>query len=410
MNPEVTYAPRENIVRATQEHPTPFFIYEEERLRQNCRTLKNAFEKYFPKFYPLYAVKANTNPEILRIIHEEGYDFDCSSQVEVWIANQLGVGGMHTGNYTSEEEMRMVLEDSQLILNLDDISMLPTVERIGVPETLSFRINPKMTKGSMESLLTAGPEAKFGVPLEQAVEAYRRAQDMGVKRFGIHMMTGSNILDEEYFKMVTQSLFELLAQIRDELDIEMEFLNVGGGFGVPYEPDEESLDLDNLARLLREAFDEQCTAYQLQEPTLMVEPGRYITANAGWLVGRVQVIKDSYKKFIGIDASSNDMPRPAIYDAYHYASVINDATEKEEVTIVGSICENNDQFAKDRMLPRVAVGDIVVIHTSGGHAFAMGTNYNGTLRHAEYLIRKNGKIEQIRRAETIEDFFNTVQV
>lgn len=408
MNPEVTYLPEAAIHNAAAQFPTPFFLYEEERIRRNCRTVREAFEPFFPNFYPLYAVKANTNPEILRIIHDEGFDFDCSSSVEVWIANKLGVGGMHTGNYTSEHGLRIVLEESQLILNLDDISQLPTVQKIKVPELISFRINPGVTKGGMESLMVAGPDAKFGVPLERAVEAYTQAKAMGVQRFGVHMMTGSNILDAKYFAFVAGELFNIIAKIKEETGVEMEFLNIGGGFGVPYEPKEQSLNLKDLAQLLRQAFDEKCKKFHLKEPTLMIEPGRFIVGDTGWLVTQAQVIKEAHKKFVGLNASTNDMPRPAIYGAYHYISVLNDRDEEEIVSVVGSICENNDQFAKDRLLPKIDVGDLVVVHNSGGHAFAMSHNYNGTLKHAEYIVRSSGEVDQIRRAETIEDFFHTV--
>jgi diaminopimelate decarboxylase len=405
MNKDVTYSPKDKIVEATGRFETPFFLYSEARIRENCRTFKNAFTKYFPDFEALFAVKANPNPEVLKIIMDEGYSFDMSSEAEVWIVDKIGGEGMHTGNYIPASEIKMVL-DTGMTLNLDDVSLLDFVEE--VPETLSFRVNPGVTQGSMKSLLTAGPEAKYGVPFEKAAEAYQRAADMGVKKFGIHMMSGSNVCEEEYFPAVVEKLLEIVAG----LPVEIEFMNIGGGFGVPYKEDEKSLDMEKVAEGVKKVFDEQCKKHQIKTPRLMAEPGRFITADAGWLIGEVVTIKDSYKKFVGITASANDMPRPSIYNAYHYISVIqkNPSPETETVSVVGSICENNDQFARDRKLPICKRGDTVVIHNCGAHAFAMGHNYNGKLRHAEYLLKESGDMQMIRRAETIEDLYKTTNL
>lgn len=444
MNPEVIYFPKEAAMKAAEQFETPFFLYEEARLRENCRKFKGAFQKYFPDFWPLYAVKANANPEVLKIIISEGFDFDCSSKAEVWLTEKLGKTGMFTGNYTPAAELKFA-KDAGYLLNLDDISMVPFLKEIGVPEFLSFRINPGVGNATIESNVFAGPNAKYGVPFEKAAEAYKMAASMGVKRFGIHMMTGSNVPIQEktYFANIVRKLLDIVADIKQKTGIEIELLNMGGGFGVPYRPEEESLDMEEVARSVREAFDEKCAAHMLKEPRLTAEPGRWIAADAGWLVAHVTVIKDSYKKFVGIDAASNDMPRPSIYGAYHHVSVVKkknglfepnnkakslpgqtfvegNLTEEgvgvipgdktETVSIVGTICENNDQLAKDRELPVCEVGDIVVIHNSGGHAYAMGHNYNGKLRHAEYLLRLDGSFQKIRRAETIEDLYATVEI
>ena len=410
VNRKVTHLPTAAIRQAVERLETPFFIYDEKKLRQNCRRLCRAFRRKFPQFAPLYAVKANTNPTLLRIIFSEGFGADASSQAEGWITRKLGGWGMYTGNFTTEEEFRFV-RDCGLLLNLDDISMLPMVERIGVPDFLSFRINPGVAKGGMDSLIMAGPDAKFGVRHEQAVEAYRRALDLGVERFGIHAMTGSNVLDEDYFGEIARRLLETAGRVHQELGIEFEYLNLGGGFGMPYRPEERSLDLDRLVQGVRDAFDEQCDRFDMAEPTLIVEPGRLIACDTGWLVGRVNVIKDGYKKFVGIDAGMNDLPRPAVYGAYHHATVLGRSLrgKRETVNVVGRLCENNDQFAKDRELPVVRVGDYIVIHNAGAHSYAMGHNYNNRLRSAEYLITESGEIEQIRRAETIEDLFRTTE-
>ncbi|MBD3330672.1 diaminopimelate decarboxylase [Candidatus Peregrinibacteria bacterium] len=408
INQEVLYYPSDDINRAVQQLEAPFFIYEERRLRENLRNFRDSFRQYFPDFIPLFAVKANPNPQILRIVMDEAYGFDCSSESETWIVDRLNGQGMFTGNFNTESDLQTALE-AGLTLNLDDINLIPIIEQIGIPEAISFRINPDITHGGMESLKVAGQNAKFGIPYERAVEAYRIAQQMGVKRFGIHMMVGSNILDTEHFPKIIERLFEIIAEIRDETGIEIEFMNMGGGFGVPYHPEERSLNIDSVASYVRRVFDEQCIKFNLKEPRLMAEPGRFISANTAWLVTGVTVIKESYKKFVGVDACTTMMPRPAIYDAYHHVSVLNKDSSSENlesVSIVGRLCENNDFFAKDRLLPEIDNNDILIIHNSGGHAYAMASNYNGFLRPAEYLLDQSGEIRMIRRAETIKNLYS----
>ena len=410
-NLDVTRCPHEALLRATNEFPTPFFLYEEDRIRDHCRQIKSIFEPLFPGFSPLFAMKATPNTHILKMTQEEGFGFDCSSQAEAWMTGKLDNWGMHTSNYTTDEELQVVLANDKVFLNLDDISLLDRLEDLGVPDFLSFRINPGITKGGMKSLLFGGDDAKYGVPHEQAVEAYKKAQALGVKRFGIHTMTGSNVLDETYFAEVSERLWEIYALLNKELGIELEYMNIGGGFGVAYKPDEPSLDLTKVAQAIRKTFDTQIQKTGLTEPKLMIEPGRWVTCDSGFLVGRVNVIKDGYKKFIGLDANCNHMPRPSIYGAYHHASVLGKDAAKEtleKVNVVGRICENNDQFAQDRELPTIEVGDFVAIHNCGAHAFAMGHNYNGQPRSAEYLLQPDGTIKKIRHAETIEDMFRTV--
>ena len=409
INPEVVYLPEAGIRKAVRRFPTPFFIYEESRIRKNCRAFADAFARYFPGFSPLYALKANTNPRIVKIIFSEGFGADASSEAEAWITRKLDGAGMYTGNYTTEQEFRFVRSLGGLALNLDDITMLPTIRKMGVPEFLSFRVNPGISRGGMKSLFLAGPDAKYGVPLKDIVWAYKQARAMGTRHFGIHAMTGSNVLDESYFAAVAARLLDVAAKVRDQAGIEIEKLNIGGGFGVPYRPEERSLDIRAVARGVRSAFDERCSLHALREPVLMAEPGRYIMADAGWLIGRAHVIKKSRKTFVGIDAGMNDLPRPAIYDAYHHISVLGKTRSRSltKVNVVGRLCENNDQFARDRALPKVSVGDFLAIHNAGAHAYAMGHNYNNRLRSAEYLLAVDGSIRKIRRAETIRDLFRT---
>lgn len=412
INSKVVALPTKAILQAVRKFPTPFFLYSEKKIRENCRFFRDTFRSVFPSFEPLFAVKANANPHLLKIIFREEFGADASSEAEAWITRKLGAGGMYTGNYTLEHEFRFVARMGAFMLNLDDITMLDIIKKIGVPEFLSFRVNPGISRGGMKSLFFAGPDAKYGVPLERIEEAYRRAKAMGVQRFGLHAMTGSNVLDESYFESVAMILLDVAGKIKRRLGVCMERLNIGGGFGVPYRPDEKSLDLRRVVRGIRRAFDRQCARYSLPEPVLMAEPGRFIMADTAWLIGRVNVIKESYKKFVGIDAGMNDLPRPAIYDAYHHVTVVGRslAGKKEKVNVVGRLCENNDQFAWDRLLPAIRVGDFIAIHNAGAHAYAMGHNYNTRPRSAEYLLTQKGAFKKIRRAETIEDIFKTVPV
>ena len=410
-NKNVVYLPTADIKKAVKKFETPFFIYEEKKIRDNCRKFSQTFADKFPGFSPLFAIKANTNPDLLKIIFSEGFGADASSEAEAWITQKLGSWGMYTGNYTKEAEFRFV-KKSGMMINLDDVSMLPTIKKIGTPEFISFRVNPGISKGGMKSLFFAGPDAKYGVPAEDVVSAYRKAKSIGVKRFGMHTMTGSNVLDEGYFPAVAGKLLDLAGELKKKLKIDLEYINIGGGFGVPYRPEEKSLDIKKVVSGLRKVFDQKCKEHGIVEPTLMAEPGRWIMADCGWLVGQVNVIKDAYKKFAGIDCGMNDLPRPAIYDAYHHATVLGKPLtgKKEKISIVGRLCENNDQFAKDRMLPKIKIGDYLVIHNAGAHAYAMGHNYNNRLRSAEYLITTKGAFKKIRRAETIADLFKTTNI
>ncbi len=411
-NPQVVYLPAAHIRKAVKRFPTPFFLYEERRVRENCRRFCTAFARHFPGFMPLFAVKANTNPELLQIVFDEGFGADASSQPEAWVARELGAGGMYTGNYTPEEELRFARE-CQFLLNLDDASMLPMLRRIGVPEFLSFRVNPGVrARGPADSLVLAGPDAKYGVPPREAPAAYRRAKRMGVQRFGIHAMTASNVLDPRHFPALMRQLLDIVADVKRRAGVDIDTLNLGGGFGVPYRPDDSSLDIDRVAREVRAVVDRRCKRLGLREPMLMAEPGRYVLADAGWLVGTVLVVKRAHKTFAGLDAGMNDLPRPAIYGAYHHVTVLDarGRGRRKRQNVVGRLCENSDQFARDRLLEPLRVGDRVAIHNAGAHAYAMGHNYNNRPRSAEVLLTASGGLRRIRRAETLGDLFQTTDL
>lgn len=409
-NPDVTYFPREAMLRAREQFSGPFFFYSEKRIRENCQRVKTTFQKYFPNVQPLFAVKANAHPAIMKIISDEGFGFDCSSLVELEIIRSIEGFGMYTSNYLSQDEVRTIVNEENMILNADDISTLDFIDADNLPDIISFRVNPGITvSSSMPSLQVAGNDAKFGVPFEQIVAAYRKAQEIGIERFGIHMMTGSNEMDDAYFGSITERLFDIMADIRNELGITMEFMNIGGGMGVPYEPHQRNLDIERMAARLREVVDAQCAKYAYEEPQLYLEPGRYITADAGWIVATVQAKKSGYKEFVGLDVSTNAMPRPAIYDAYHHISPLQVGSGAPVSTnVVGQICENNDFFGKDRLLPKLHIGDALVIHNCGAHAFVMGHNYNGTLKPAEVLWKADDSLKMIRRAETTDDYLKTI--
>jgi diaminopimelate decarboxylase len=404
-NADVVRYPRRAVADAAARFPTPFFLYDEARIRRNCRTLKAAFTRFFNRFEPLFAVKANPNPHVLKIVLEEGFGFDCSSPSELWLARRLGAGGMYTGNYTTREEYAYALDTPGMLLNLDDASAVQTVAAVGMPPFISFRLNPGVTLASGRGLALAGPDAKFGVPRNRIVAAFRAARKAGAGRLGLHAMTGSNVRDERYFRQLAGRAAAAAGEVARELNVDIERVNLGGGFGVPYRPEERPLDLAAVARGIRAAFD--AARGRLGEPVLMVEPGRYLTADAGFLITKVHAVKDGYRRFVGVDAGMNDLPRPAIYGAYHHVSVLGrrPSGPAERVNVVGRLCENNDQFARDRLLPRVGPGAVLVIHNAGAHAYAMGHNYNGRPRAAEYLLTAAGELKLIRRAETIPDLY-----
>lgn len=410
INKKVTRFPENAIQRSVETFNTPFFLYEEEQIRSNCKQFTETFGKYFENFTPLYAVKANSNPHVVSVIIDEGFGLDCSSPSELMLAKHFNAFGMHTGNYLTSNEIKDVLNAENMLLNLDDISQIEVMKDIAVPEFISFRINPDITKGGMESLMFAGKDAKFGIPWQDALQAYARAKELGVTKFGIHMMTGSNVLEEDYFIKITQKLFQVMTLINKELGIEFEYMNIGGGFGVPYLPTELNLDFEKIAFGLRKTFNEFLERTGMQEPKLMVEPGRSIMADAGFLITNVQAIKNGYSKFVGVDAGMNDLPRPAIYNAYHHISTLNqtESTNTQNISVVGRLCENNDQFAKNRLLPEIEIGSTLIIHNAGAHAFAMGHNYNGRTRSDEYLVQTNNSFKHIRRAETVTDLFKHI--
>lgn len=387
---------------------TPFHIYDEAGIRETGEMITQAFSK-IKSFKEYYAVKALPNPAILQIMKEIGFGFDCSSITELILSRQAGGSGedlMFTSNNTSPEEFDIAAAEGGCILNLDDINLVDKVPHM--PETICFRYNPGAEREGNE-IIGVPAEAKYGVSKAQIVEAYKKARKLGAKRFGLHTMLASNELDYRYMVTTTEMLLELAEQIQNELDLTFDFINIGGGFGIPYLPEASPLDLEAMAGEITDLF----VAYETRNgymPALMMESGRYITGPHGALVVRAINRKDIYRTYIGVDACMSSLMRPALYGSYHHIDVLgkNGAELLETVDVVGSLCENNDKFAIQRPLPPIVDGDLLIIHDTGAHGHAMGFNYNGKLRPQELLLREDGRVELIRRAETNDDYFATL--
>lgn len=388
---------------------TPFHIYDEQGIRQTGAALKRAFAGIadMSGFREYFAVKALPNPRIMQIMQSMGFGFDCSSVAELVLSRQLGVTGdgiMFTSNNTSQADFHAAAADGGCILNLDDISLIDKVPRM--PELICFRYNPGERRTG-NSIIGNPLEAKYGVAHDQLLDAYRRAKARGARRFGLHTMLASNELNYTYMVETAHMLLDLVRWISAELEIRFEFINIGGGLGIPYTPADAPLDIDAMATEITALFD-AFKAQQGYAPALFLESGRYMTGPHGVLVTRAINRKEIYRTYVGVDACMSALMRPGMYGAYHHISVLGKQGDEETVDVAGSLCENNDKFAIQRALPRVADGDILYIHDTGAHGHAMGFNYNGKPRPKELLFRMDGKVELIRREETLDDLFATL--
>ena len=396
---------------------TPLYVYDEQKIRANYQRAYQAFAKHYPDFRFFYAVKACNNPAIANILRQEGAGIDAASVNEILLAKSIGLGGedvMFSGNFLSDDDIRRGLE-SKVIFNLDDISILPRVLKLGRPEILSFRINPGYGRSNVGEFVTnAGPNAKFGVHPDHVVDAYRKAKEAGITRFGAHMMPGSCITDAAYFPFITTLLMDLIGRVRKELGIEFEFIDLGGGLGIPYRPGEEFLDLDSAAKQVADVFKVKLAEYGMKPPRLMMEPARYFVGNSGYVIGRVHSIKDSYKRIVGTDVGMNTLCRPVMYGSYHHIYVDGKEDDpKKEIGLCGQLCENTDYWVKERELPEtIAEGDLILIENAGAYGFAMSYQYNGRLRAAEALvngsqhclIRKREDFDDMVRNTTVPDY------
>ncbi len=396
-----------NLSKIAEHYGTPFHIYDEMGIRQTGEILKAAFSG-IDQFREYYAVKALPNPAVLRIMQDMGFGFDCSSIAELRLCRQIGAGGealMFTSNNTSDLDFQEALSDGGCILNLDDISLIDKVGEI--PPLISFRYNPGDRRTGNE--IIGNPlEAKYGVSHEQITAAYAKARERGASRFAIHTMLASNELQYPYMVKTAEMLLDLVSEISEELGIRFESVNIGGGLGIPYQPDTAPLDLQAMANEITRLF-ENFAVEKGYQPALCMESGRYMTGPHGVLVTRAINRKEIYRSYVGVDACMSSLMRPAMYGAYHHIDVLGGRQEEKEVVdVVGCLCENNDKFAIQRELPKIAEGDLLVIHDTGAHGIAMGFNYNGSLRPKELLFRSDGSVELIRRAETVEDYFATL--
>ena len=401
---------KERVVEIIKKHPTPFHIYDEKQIRENAKRLYRAFS-WVPGFKNHFAVKALPNPFILKILKEEGMGADCSSLPELLLAEKAGITGediMFSSNDTAAGEFKKAAKLGAVV-NLDDISMIKDLEKeAGIPKLICFRFNPgKERKGNL--IIGHPEEAKYGFTREQLFEGYKAMKEKGVKRFGLHTMVVSNELNEKYHIETAEMLFKLVVELHKELGIKIEFINLGGGYGIPYKPGEEGIDLEKVSKGIKKAYDEIIVKNGLDPLRIIMESGRMITGPYGWLVTKVIHMKHTHKDYVGTDATMANLMRPGIYGAYHHITVLGKGDKGNcKYDVTGSLCENNDKFAIDRMLPSVDIGDILVIHDTGAHGHAMGFNYNGKLRSAELLLREDGKAVEIRRAETVDDYFATL--
>jgi diaminopimelate decarboxylase len=398
----------EGSLEAIVEHfGTPFHIYDEKGIRENGEALIRAFAG-IDAFREYFAVKALPNPTIMKIMQDLGFGFDCSSISELLLSRQIGARGeqiMFTSNNTSSAEFAVAEADGGCVLNLDDISLVDKVPQM--PELICFRYNPGERR-SGNSIIGNPVEAKYGVSHDQLLDAYSKAEQRGARRFGLHTMLASNELNHAYMVETARMLLDRVVWLSEKLDIRFEFINIGGGLGIPYRPEEKPLDIVSMGREIAELFN-SFKAHHGYTPKLFLESGRYITGPYGVLVTRAINRKEIYRTYVGVDSCMSSLMRPGMYNAYHHLSVLGKEGAQETVDVVGSLCENNDKFAIQRSLPAIQDGDILMIHDTGAHGHAMGFNYNGKTRPKELLLRSDDSVELIRREETVDDLFATLQ-
>ena len=412
--PFLTEAQAQEII---QDVPTPFHIYDEKGIRENARRINKAFS-WNKGFKEYFAVKALPNPVILQILKEEGCGVDCSSLTELMLSELCGFQGsdiMFSSNQTPVEDMKKAYELGAYI-NLDDATMVEFLERVaGVPENIFCRYNPGGTFQLGESkegfqVMDNPGDSKYGFTREQIFEGFKLLKAKGAKRFGIHSFLASNTISNDYYPALAGQLFELAVELKRETGADIRFINLSGGVGVPYRPEQPENDIFAIGEGVRKKYEEILVPAGMGDVAIYTEMGRYMLAAHGHLVTRAIHAKHTYKEYIGVDACAANLMRPAMYGAYHHITVMGkeNAPCDHKYDVVGSLCENNDKFAIDRMLPEIENGDLLVIHDTGAHGFSMGYNYNGRLRSAELLLREDGSVEMMRRAETPEDYFATL--
>lgn len=408
-----TFITKTQVEEITGKYPTPFHIYDERGIRENARAVKEAFS-WNPGFREYFAVKATPNPYLMQILAEYGCGADCSSMTELMLSAAIGLSGeqvMFSSNDTPAEEYTYA-NRMGAIINLDDITHIDFCEEAcggKLPETMSCRYNPggvfQMSNGIMDN----PGDSKYGMTPRQMVEAYRILMRKGVKHFGIHAFLASNTVTNEYYPMLAGQLFELAVKLKEETGAHIKFINLSGGVGIPYTPDQEPNDIYEIGEGVRKAYEKVLVPAGMDDVMIYTEMGRFMMGPYGALVTKAIHEKHIHKEYIGVDACAVNLMRPAMYGAYHHITVLGkeDAACDHMYDVAGSLCENNDKFAIDRMLPEIEMGDYLYIHDTGAHGFSMGYNYNGKLRSAELLLKEDGSVKLIRRAETTKDYFST---
>ncbi|HIQ97065.1 MAG TPA: diaminopimelate decarboxylase [Candidatus Limivivens merdigallinarum] len=411
---KIPFVTKEQLTKIVKQYPTPFHLYDEKGIRENARALKEAFA-WNQGYREYFAVKANANPFLIDIMRDEiGCGCDCSSLTELMLSKAMGVTGeeiMFSSNDTPAEDFKLAAELGAII-NLDDITHIEFLENaIGtLPKKMCCRYNPggvfKISNGIMDN----PGDAKYGMTEEQMFEAFRILKSKGVEEFGIHAFLASNTVTNEYYPMLAKQLFELAVKLHREMGVHISFVNLSGGIGIPYRPDQEPNDIKVIGEGVRKVYEEVLVPEGMDDVAIYTELGRYMTGPFGGLVTKVIHEKHTHKEYIGVDACAVNLMRPAMYGAYHHITVMGKEEEAEEYKydVTGSLCENNDKFAVDRMLPKVEIGDLLFIHDAGAHGYSMGYNYNGRLKSAEILLQQDGSAKLIRRAETPKDYFATL--
>ena len=402
----------EQLQEITKTYPTPFYLYDEKGIRENAKALKEAFA-WNPGYKEYFAVKATPNPFLINILREYGCGCDCSSMTELMLSEALGIKGediMFSSNDTPAEEFAYAAKIGAII-NLDDYTHIDFLEKtIGyIPETISCRFNPGGVFQISNDIMDNPGDAKYGMTTEQLFDAYRVLQQKGAKHFGLHAFLASNTVTNEYYPMLAKVLFELAVRLKKETGADIRFINLSGGIGIPYRPDQEPNDIRVIGEGVRKVYEEVLVPAGMGDVAIYTELGRFMLGPYGCLVTKAIHEKHTYKEYIGVDACAVNLMRPAMYGAYHHITVMGkeDAPCDHTYDVTGSLCENNDKFAIDRQLPKIDKGDLLVIHDTGAHGYAMGYNYNGKLKSAELLLKEDGSVQLIRRAETPKDYFVT---
>lgn len=406
-----SFLTKEQIAEVVKNYPTPFHIYDEKGIRENARNMAKAFS-WNKGFKEYFAVKATPNPYIMQVLKEEGCGFDCSSLTELMMSEAVGSVGseiMFSSNATPPEEF-VKARELDAIINLDDFTHIAFLEKVaGLPKRICCRYNPGGVYEVSNGIMDNPGDAKYGMTKEQMMEGYKILMSKGVEEFGIHSFLCSNTVTNDYYPMLARTLFELAVELKEKTGAKITFINLSGGVGIPYRPEQPANDIFVIGEGVRKAYEEVLVPAGMGDVAIFTELGRFMLAPYGQLVATAVHEKHIYKEYIGLDACAVNLMRPAMYGAYHHITIPGkeDAPCDHMYDVTGSLCENNDKFAIDRMLPKIDMGDYVVIHDTGAHGFSMGYNYNGKLRSAELLLKENGDVQMIRRAETPADYFAT---